>query len=53
MKKYNVIEKKKGTLLLSIITFDKKVDNTMKKTFKKIKRQCDVVEVNDHEKKRC
>lgn len=44
MKKYNVINKKNGQLLLSFITYDKKIGDEMLKQFKKLKRILDIVE---------
>lgn len=43
MKKYNVIDKKTGNLLLSFITYDKKIENLFLTQFKKI-RQVNVCE---------
>ncbi len=38
MKKYNVIDKKTGNLLLSFITYDKKLEKLFLLQFKKIKQ---------------
>ena len=45
MKKYNVIEKKTGNLLLTFITYNQKVEKSMLFQFKKLRRQVDIVEV--------
>ena len=46
MKKYQVLEKGKGTLLLTFITYDKKIEKMMLKSFKKLK-QVDIVEAKN------
>lgn len=45
MKKYNVILKKNGQLVLSFITYDKKIAEKLLKQLKKAKRVLDIVEV--------
>lgn len=51
MKTFNVIEKKSGQLVLSFITYDKRIEDNLLKQVKKIKRKFDVVEVKQCEKK--
>ncbi len=50
MKKYNVVSKKDNILLLSFITYDKKLEKTFVNQFKKIK-QVNLIEVSTCEKK--
>ncbi len=45
MKKYNVSLVKNGQLVLSFITYDKKVENGLLKQFKKLKRHFRIDEV--------
>lgn len=45
MKKYNVCLKKNGQLVLSFITYDKKIEKGLLKQFKKLKSKLNVSEV--------
>lgn len=47
MKKYNVLEKKTGNLMLSVITYDRKTERKVLSTFNKLKKYVNVVEVKD------
>lgn len=53
MKKYNIIEKKTGNLLISFIVYNKKIENTMLKHINKLKKVVNICEVEKYEEKRC
>lgn len=46
MKKYNVSLKKNGQLVVSFITYDKKVEKKLLKTIQKLKTYCNIEEVS-------
>lgn len=46
MKRYNVILKKNGQLIVSFITYDKKVEKKLLKTMQKLKTYCNIEEVS-------
>ncbi len=46
MKKYNVVLKKNGQLIMSFITYDRNVEKKILKTMQKLKCYCNIVEVS-------
>lgn len=44
MKKYNVILKKNNQLVLSFITYDRRIERKLLRKLEKLKRVCNVVE---------
>lgn len=46
MKKYNVSLKKNNQLVVSFITYDKKVEKKLLKTLEKLKCYCNIEEVS-------
>lgn len=51
MTKYNVVSIKDNQLLLSFITYDKKLEKKLLDAFKKMKRQVNVYKVETWERK--
>lgn len=45
MKKFNIIYKKNNQLVLSFISYDRKIERLMLKQFAKLKNQFNIVEV--------
>lgn len=45
MKKYNVVLKNSGQLIMSFITYDKKIEKKILKQFSKLRCYCDIFEV--------
>ena len=46
MKKYNVVLKKNGQLIMSFITYDRKVERKVLKVMQKLKCYCNIEEVS-------
>lgn len=46
MKKYNVILKKNGQLIMCFITYDRKVERKILKAMQKLKCYCNIEEVS-------
>lgn len=46
MKKYNVVLKKNNQLIMSFITYDRKVERKVLKAMQKLKCYCNIVEVS-------
>lgn len=46
MKKYNVVLKKNGQLIMSFITYDRKVEKKVLKAMQKLKSYCNIQEVS-------
>lgn len=46
MKKYNVVLKKNGQLIMSFITYDREFDRKILKAMQKLKCYCNIEEVS-------